>query len=136
MIIHFLTYVLNPLQGLTVADDQLQNELFLMKAKKTIDLSSQRNTLIDHFRGFIKSFDDRGKLTLTSLKMVYLAIANYDAVRYFEDIDIQTFPDDSRKIPDVLYQVYQYVIAINHFKNELYIFQHSQEGQNSRLYIG
>lgn len=49
----------------------------------------------------------------------------YDAVTYFEDIDIQpasTNPETA--IDQIFYQVYRYVIAINHFKNELYIFEH------------
>lgn len=49
---------------------------------------------------------------------------SYDAVRYFEDIDVENFQSDERKIPEILYSVYQFVIAINHFKNELYIFEH------------
>lgn len=47
----------------------------------------------------------------------------YDAVTYFEDIEIQpTSPETA--IDQIFYQVYRYVIAINHFKNELYIFEH------------
>jgi anthranilate synthase component I len=51
----------------------------------------------------------------------------YDAVRYFEDIDLVKSPARANAIPDILYQVFQYVIVINHFKNELYIFEHAPE---------
>jgi anthranilate synthase component 1 len=47
----------------------------------------------------------------------------YDAVSYFEDIDIQPANPET-DIDQIFYQVYKYVIAINHFKNELYIFEH------------
>ena len=47
----------------------------------------------------------------------------YDAVRYFEDIEISRKPD-ALDIPDMFYAVYQNIIAINHFKNEAYIFAH------------
>jgi len=57
----------------------------------------------------------------------------YDAVRYFEDIEIKDFEDENRKIPTIIYQVYQYVIAINHFNNELYIFEHLLEDEKSHL---
>lgn len=60
---------------------------------------------------------------------------SYDAVRYFEDIDINTYNNDQRAIPDVLYQAYQFVIAINHFKNELYIFEHQYDERKSKLDI-
>ncbi len=47
----------------------------------------------------------------------------YDAVRYFEDVEINKKPN-SIQIPDIYYAVYQNIIAINHFKNEAYIFAH------------
>ena len=47
----------------------------------------------------------------------------YDAVRYFEDVDISK-KENSIQIPDVNYAVYQNIIAINHYKNEAYIFAH------------
>jgi anthranilate synthase component I len=48
----------------------------------------------------------------------------YDSVAYFEDISIQP-PSPETAIDQILYQVYRYVIAINHFKDELYIFEHN-----------
>ncbi|MET2986168.1 anthranilate synthase component I family protein [Aureibaculum conchae] len=47
----------------------------------------------------------------------------YDAVRYFEDVEISK-KKDSIVIPDIYYAVYQNIIAINHFKNHAYIFAH------------
>lgn len=47
----------------------------------------------------------------------------YDAVRYFEDVTISK-KENAIQIPDVYYAVYQNIIAINHFKNEAYIFAH------------
>jgi anthranilate synthase component 1 len=54
----------------------------------------------------------------------------YDAVKYFEDIDISKKPN-SLDIPDIYYAVYQNIIAINHFKNEAYIFAHCFEAENN-----
>ncbi|WP_460218140.1 anthranilate synthase component I family protein [Psychroserpens sp. MEBiC05023] len=54
----------------------------------------------------------------------------YDAVKYFEDIDISQKPN-SLDIPDIFYAVYQNIIAINHFKNEAYIFAHCFETDNN-----
>lgn len=47
----------------------------------------------------------------------------YDAVRYFESIELHK-KEGSIAIPDIFYAVYQNIIAINHFKNEAYIFAH------------
>lgn len=57
----------------------------------------------------------------------------YDSVEYFEDIEIQEKSAET-SIPQILYRVYRYVIAINHFKDELYIFEHTYtpEGQEPK----
>lgn len=52
---------------------------------------------------------------------------NYDAVRYFEDIQLNLRPDRQR-IPDLYYAVYRHIIAINHFTNEAFIFAHNYLG--------
>jgi anthranilate synthase component 1 len=68
--------------------------------------------------------------SFTSEKPIFPFITNglfghmtYDAVSYFEDIEIQPASPETA-IDQIFYQVYRYVIAINHFKNELYIFEH------------
>ena len=55
---------------------------------------------------------------------------SYDAVRYFEKVSIEKRTSDIQ-IPDIFYAVYQNIIAINHFKNEAYIFCHSIDNQNN-----
>ncbi len=54
----------------------------------------------------------------------------YDAVRYFEKVTIAKRTDDLN-IPDIYYAVYQNIIAINHFKNEAYIFCHSIDNRDN-----
>ena len=54
----------------------------------------------------------------------------YDAVRYFEDVNIQPKPN-SIEIPDIYYAVYKNVIAINHFKNEAYLFAHCYDCESN-----
>lgn len=48
----------------------------------------------------------------------------YDAVEYFEDIEIQEKSEETA-IPQIVYRVYRYVVAINHFKDELHLFEHT-----------
>ena len=54
----------------------------------------------------------------------------YDAVRYFEDIEVSK-KEGNLEIPDIYYAVYQNIIAIDHFKNEAYIFAHIYEAENN-----
>ncbi|MEO9510786.1 MAG: anthranilate synthase component I family protein [Flavobacteriaceae bacterium] len=55
---------------------------------------------------------------------------SYDAVRYFEDLEISC-KENSIQIPDIYYAVYQNIIAINHFKNEAYLFAHCFERESN-----
>ncbi len=54
----------------------------------------------------------------------------YDAVRYYEDVEISK-KEDSVQIPDIYYAVYQNIIAINHFKNEAYLFAHCYQSESN-----
>lgn len=81
---------------------------------------------IHNFAGTFKSKHNGFKFINKGL-FGYIA---YDGVRYFEDIEI-TEKADSLDIPDIFYAVYQNIIAINHFKNEAYIFCHSADGTNN-----
>lgn len=59
---------------------------------------------------------------------------SYDAVRYFEEIEINTFPSEGRKIPDIQYNVYRYIIVFNHFNNEVFIIENSYgSGKESEI---
>jgi anthranilate synthase component 1 len=49
----------------------------------------------------------------------------YDAIRYLEDVAIE---QREELIPDVLYKLYRYVIIVDHFSNELNLFEHCHNG--------
>lgn len=57
----------------------------------------------------------------------------YDAVQYFEEIKIKSEKKEQKSIPDIVYHLYQYVIAIDHFKDEITIFQHSFEKEENGI---
>ena len=47
----------------------------------------------------------------------------YDTVQHFERVSIKR-KDEQTQIPEMHYAVYSKIIAINHFKNEAYLFTH------------
>ena len=55
---------------------------------------------------------------------------SYDAVQFFEDISIKKKEGDL-DIPEIYYAIYQNIIAINHFKNEAYIFAHCYDQKSN-----
>ena len=52
---------------------------------------------------------------------------SFEGVRHFEDIDFDYKEKPEKKVPDMHYMVFQNIISINHFKNELYLFEHRSE---------
>ena len=52
---------------------------------------------------------------------------SFEGVRHFEDIDFDYTEKKDKKVPDMHYMVFQNIISINHFKNELYLFEHKSE---------
>ncbi len=58
---------------------------------------------------------------------------SYDAVQFFETISLkEKLPYDNR-IPLMRYRLYQYVIAIDHFKDELYLIENKISGVPSEI---
>ncbi|MBN1949905.1 MAG: anthranilate synthase component I family protein [Bacteroidales bacterium] len=59
--------------------------------------------------------------------------SSYDAVQYFETIKFQNPVKDAYRIPEINYHFFRYIIAINHFKNDLTILENIFENQESDL---
>ena len=62
----------------------------------------------------------------------------YDAVQFFDTIRLTSNPSpdgEVRTIPLMRYRLYQYVIAINHFKDELFICENKVTGVESELAV-
>ncbi len=57
----------------------------------------------------------------------------FDAVQYFDTISLNSKEAPSA-IPLVQYSFYRFIIAINHFKNEMLLIENIPEGEHSRLH--
>jgi anthranilate synthase component 1 len=86
--------------------------------------------LISTIDNFLSVFETESPLT----KMISNGLFGYfthEAVEHFETIKLKLSDDDTRRIPEMQYHIYRYIIAIDHFKNELYIFENQVEGSGS-----
>jgi len=84
--------------------------------------------LIDKINEFLTSFETQAnpsKITSNGL----FGYFTHEAVEHFETIKLKQCDNDTRKIPVMQYHIYRYIIAIDHFKNELYIFHNQPEGE-------
>ena len=58
----------------------------------------------------------------------------FDAVQFFDTVKFRERPGEA-SIPLMRYRLYQYVIAINHFRDELYICENTVAGLESELSV-
>ena len=100
---------------------------------QTFPDGSEMKKKVRNVSEMIHKFTKRFKVNSKDFKFINNGIFGYtayDAVKHFEDIQISKKPN-SLDIPDIYYAVYQNIIAINHFKNEAYIFAHCFETENN-----
>jgi len=115
-----------------IASIKIQNETITQLYPDGSSEKSEVNSDTD-VPAIIHNFAKKFKAKSNGFKFInnglfgYMA---YDAVRYFEDIKISK-KEGALDIPDIFYAVYQNVIAINHFKNEAYIFAHCYKAENN-----
>ena len=87
-------------------------------------------SVVEEIQKFTKRFKVENNKEFKFINNGIFGYTAYDAVKYFEDIKISNKPD-SIEIPEIYYAVYQNIIAINHFKNEAYIFAHCFDTENN-----
>jgi anthranilate synthase component 1 len=61
--------------------------------------------------------------------------ATYDAIQFFETLTLKSKSETQPTIPLMRYRLYQYVIAINHFKDELFLCENVINGVESELSV-
>jgi anthranilate synthase component I len=117
----------DPIASFTVKDEKISA---LLPGSKQWDVAITDPTqVLQKFEEFRNSFAAPAidsKYQFTGL----FGYMTYDSVRYFEKVTIT--PDDNG-IADMVYKLYRYVIVIDHFSNELNLFENSWEGEKDRL---
>src|SRR5690606_8733537 len=86
----------------------------------TIQKKGEAVEYLDQFRASFTVSDRHAKYINCGL-FGYMA---YDSVRYYEDVEI---PKQETPMPDILYRLYRYVIVVDHFSNELTLFENSHQ---------
>ena len=93
---------------------------------------SSEQPLMDCLRRFGNAFQsspDSFKFSTNGL----FGYTQYDTVGWFEDIQLQGTP--SQEVPMMHYAMYQNIIVVDHYKNELHLFEHLPEGAVRASYL-
>ena len=117
----------NPIASIKVNDHTIEQQYPDGSTKRNY---TKKVSVTDEIHKFTKRFKVDSDKDFKFINNGIFGYTAYDAVKYFEDIKISKKPN-SLNIPDIYYAVYQNIIAINHFKNEAYIFAHCFEAENN-----
>jgi len=92
---------------------------------------STANNVAENLHNFLNAFD----ITETKEKGIVNGLwgyTSYDAIQYFETIKLQEREQNEAEIPEIRYAFHRYVIAINHFNNDISLLENRLNGESSQ----
>lgn len=97
---------------------------------------SETATVPDKLWEFMQRFDvQKSAEKETAFAQGLFGYSSFDAVRFFDSIELKKAATTESIIPLMRYRLYQYVIVFNHFKDELFICENTIAGVESELQV-
>jgi anthranilate synthase component I len=94
---------------------------------------SQSTTVATEISYYLQRYQPNADCSIKAAQSLF-GYTSFDAVQFFENITFKKATTQaSTSFPMIRYRLYQYVIAINHFKDELYICENKIAGLDSDL---
>ncbi len=118
----FTFIVANPLEGIRLKDNLLTVNNNPVELKKAGDLKQK-------LKEFMSSIDIEQTSVTEQFNGLY-GFTGFEAVKHFDTLQFDDKPkvDD---IPDMQYDFYRYIVAINHFNDEVVLMENIPEGDTS-----
>ncbi len=87
--------------------------------------------VVNGLRDFLSAFavEDGEQLLVDGI----FGYSTFDAVQYFEDIRFQSPVSEKEDIPEIRYNFFRFVLAVNHLTNELLLFENIVNGGESDI---
>lgn len=100
------------------------------------DGAMEEHPISEHFRADHAISDFLNRFKVSGEYNNYCRLYGYttfNAVRYFEHINVKDSRDPKNDAPDMLYILYKYLIVFNDFRNEMLLLEMLQDGEDSHL---
>jgi len=94
---------------------------------------TDKMTVANRFDAFLKSFEIEAAESKPGIINGLLGYTSYESIQYFEDIKLKAPETVPGSMPGLHYVLFKYIIAINHFNNELTILENLLEGESSAI---
>lgn len=125
---NFSFICLEPLVSFVVEDETISIKGLTLD---NIIKITKENQVINELQNLLNTFEIKNNNSVNGL----FGYTNYDSVKYFETLEINTLKDRKHHTPEMHYSFFRYIIQIDHFKNELTIMENVIDGENSNLNI-
>ena len=102
--------------------------LYPDKTEHQVDITDSYS-VSDAFDDFIKMFSVEGN---DSAYCGLYGYTSFNAVRYFEHIDVKDSKEAKNDAPDIHYIIYKYLLVFNDFSSELKLLEMLADGESSR----
>ncbi|MFL2582473.1 MAG: anthranilate synthase component I family protein [Flavobacteriales bacterium] len=113
----------NPVASFKVEDEKI----FIVYPNGDFETkSAAENDVVEELNVFAGLFESE-ELGFDFVTNGLFGFTSFEGVQHFEDIAFDYHEKEDKKVPDMHYMVFQNIISINHFKNELYLFEHRSE---------
>lgn len=122
---------INAIAGIEIRNYNEAELKFPLENPFKVQLPNEKLTEI--LQDFSQSFNcEKPSLEIGTQAQGLFGYTSYDAIPFFENIKFKEKSDET-KIPLLRYRLYQYVIAINHHNDEMYIIENKIDGLKSEI---
>ncbi|MBR5385102.1 MAG: anthranilate synthase component I family protein [Bacteroidales bacterium] len=119
---------LEPIASISVAHDEVVYNL-PDRSRETKKINSSF-TVPDAFADFMSRFEVQGEYAHYCGLYGYMG---FNAVHYFENIDIKDSRESRNDAPDICYILYRYLVVFNDYHNEMMLLGLEGDGAGSRM---
>lgn len=125
-----ISYIgVNPVASFTVIDGTTVAEY--PDGTSVVTPVTGRGEVTQRLKEYVESFHSTGHKWNDANGL--FGFTAYDCVRYFDKVDISRRDECFEGIPDMKYVLYRFVICVNHYKNQMTVYEHLSPGEESRI---
>lgn len=130
---NFSFIAVNAIAGIEIRNYQEAHIKFPLESAGKINIENEK--LTDLLQDFSQSFQcEIPNLSIGKSAQGFFGYTSYDAIPFFENIKFKEISEEN-KIPLLRYRLYQYVIAINHHNDEMFLIENKIAGLKSEISV-
>ncbi|WP_332025942.1 anthranilate synthase component I family protein [Kaistella sp.] len=130
---NFSFIAVNAIAGIEIKNYTEAQIKFPLESPETLNIENEK--LTDLLQNFSKVFEcELANHEIAKSAQGLFGYTSYDAIPFFENIKFKELSEENR-IPLLRYRLYQYVIAINHHNDEMFLIENKIVGLKSEISV-